>query len=73
MATWTGAGAGSRVGAAVLPVGDFDGDGVEDLLVTDAIGDDGEPAVLMLSTDTPSGDVSGSSWAWSSAVVGTGL
>lgn len=73
LATWTGTGPGSRVGAAVLPVGDFDGDGVDDLLVTDAIGDDGEPAVLLLSTDTPSGDVSGSSWAWSSAVVGTGL
>lgn len=72
-ATWTGTGAGSRVGASVLPVGDFDGDGVEDLLVTDAIGNGGEPAVLLLSTDAPSGDVSGSTWAWSTSIGGTGL
>ena len=66
-ATWTGDTTDSRVGDVVLPVGDFDGDGVEDLLVTDAGADGEDRAVWLLSVDTPSGPVSTGTWSWALA------
>jgi hypothetical protein len=65
VATWTGTAAGARVGEIVAPVGDFDGDGVDDLLLTD-LGEGGaERTVYLLSVDTPSGPVSDGAWSWS--------
>jgi len=63
-ATWTGTAEGSRVGSVVLPLGDVDGDGVQDLLVTDFGAAGAEPAVHLLSVDTPSGPLSDGTWAW---------
>jgi len=76
-ATWTGSTAGARLGHLVSPVGDLDGDGVEDILVTDQ-GEDGEAwSVHLLGATTPSGPISGSTWSWtladSDAAFGTTL
>ena len=72
-ATWTGTAAGARAGEIVAPVGDFDGDGVEDLLVTDLGADGADRAVYLLSVDTPSGVVSDGAWSWARDDAGSSL
>ena len=63
-ASWTGIAEGSRLGESAAAVGDLDDDGIEDLLVSD-FGEGGEAwTVHLLSSDTPSGMLSGTTASW---------
>ena len=62
--TWTGIAEGSRLGQVAAAVGDLDGDGVEDLLVSDFGENEAAWTVHLLSSDTPSGVLSGTTASW---------
>jgi hypothetical protein len=62
--TWTGIAEGSRLGQVAAAVGDLDGDGVEDLLVSDFGENEEAWTVHLLSSDTPSGVLSGTTASW---------